>query len=93
MRSNPDWARQVQRNYQYSLDQARSAWLTEDIGNPLLAQHMHSLVMFQRLALASGFGWNRFVKMVDQVLPKRGNTLELLPFSDGNSMVPVLPKS
>ena len=39
-------------------------WLTEDIGNPMLAQHIHSLIMFQRLALASGFGWNRFVKMV-----------------------------
>lgn len=56
-------------------------WLTEEIGNPLLAQHLHSLVMFQRLALASGFGWNRFVKMVDQVMPKRGNTLEL-PFPE-----------
>jgi hypothetical protein len=65
-------------------------WLTEDIGHPLLAQHMHSLVMFQRLALASGFGWNRFLKMVDQVMPKRGNTLEI-PFPDGSSAVPVLP--
>jgi hypothetical protein len=63
-------------------------WLTDDIGNPMLAQHMHSLVMFQRLALASGFGWNRFVKMVDQVMPKRGNTLEL-PFPDGTSTVPL----
>ena len=26
-------------------------WLTDDIGNPLLAQHMHSLLMFQRLAI------------------------------------------
>lgn len=52
-------------------------WLTEGIGDPLLAQHIHSLVMFQRLALSSGYGWNRFVKMVDQVLPKRGATLEL----------------
>lgn len=56
-------------------------WLTDEIGNPLLAQHLHSLVMFQRLALTSGFGWNRFVKMVDQVMPKRGNTLEL-PFPE-----------
>jgi len=54
-------------------------WLTDDIGNPMLSQHLHSLIMFQRLAIASGFGWNRFVKMVDQVLPKRGSTLEL-PF-------------
>ena len=54
-------------------------YLTEDIGDPLLAQHLHSLVMFQRLAISNGYGWNRFVKMVDQVLPKRGVTLEL-PF-------------
>jgi P63C domain len=64
-------------------------WLTDDIGNPMLAQHMHSLIMFQRLALASGFGWNRFVKMVDQVMPKRGATLEL-PFPEGSSPVPLL---
>ncbi|MES2900198.1 MAG: P63C domain-containing protein [Pseudomonadota bacterium] len=52
-------------------------WLSDEIGNPMLAQHMHSLVMFQRLAIANGYGWNRFVKMVDQVLPKKGSTLEL----------------
>lgn len=52
-------------------------WLTEDIGDPLLAQHLHSLIMFQRLAVANGFGWNRFLKMVDQVLPKRGTNFEL----------------
>lgn len=52
-------------------------WLTDDVGHPLLAQHLHSLIMFQRLALANGFGWHRFVKMVDQVLPKKGSTLEL----------------
>jgi hypothetical protein len=56
-------------------------WLTEEIGNPMLAQHLHSLIMFQRLAISSGFGWNRFVKMVDRVLPRLGNTLEI-PFPD-----------
>lgn len=54
-------------------------WLTEDIGDPMLAQHMHSILMFQRLAIANGYGWKRFVHMVNQVLPKRGTTLEL-PF-------------
>jgi hypothetical protein len=54
-------------------------WLTEDIGHPMLAQHLHSLIMFQRLALSNGYGWNRFLRMVDKVLPKRGNTIEL-PF-------------
>jgi len=52
-------------------------WLTDDVGNPMLAQHLHSLIMFQRLAIANGHGWHRFVQMVDQVLPKKGNTLEL----------------
>lgn len=52
-------------------------WLTDEIGHPMLAQHLHSLIMFQRLAITSGHGWNRFVKMVDQVLPKKWNTLEL----------------
>jgi hypothetical protein len=42
--------------------------------------------MFQRLALKNGYGWKRFVKMVDQVLPKRGATLELpLPMPDGSN--------
>lgn len=61
-------------------------WLTEDVGNPMLAQHLHSLIMFQRLAIASGFGWQRFLKMVDQVLPKKGSTLELpLTASDAHN--------
>ncbi len=58
-------------------------WLTKDIGDPMLAQHLHTLVMFQRLAIANGHGWQRFVKTVDQVLPKKGSTLELpLDFRD-----------
>jgi hypothetical protein len=52
-------------------------WLTDDFGNPMLAQHIHSLLMFQRLAIANGHGWTKFVKMVDQVMPKKGSTLEL----------------
>ena len=56
-------------------------WLTEDVGNPMLAQHLHSLIMFQRLALAHGYGWQRFVNMVDKVLPKKGTTLRL-PFPE-----------
>lgn len=52
-------------------------WLTEDIGNPLLAQHLHSLIMFQRLAMGNGYGWVKFKRMVDQVLPRRGSNMEL----------------
>jgi hypothetical protein len=58
-------------------------WLTDDVGNPMLAQHLHSLIMFQRLAISNGYGWNRFVKMVNQVLPRKGDTIELpLNFTD-----------
>jgi len=60
-------------------------WLSDDVGHPLLAQHLHSLIMFQRLAIASGHGWQRYVKMVDQVLPKKGDTLEL-PLSDPDGL-------
>lgn len=56
-------------------------WLSEDIGDPMLATHMHSILMFQRLAIANGYGWRRFLHMVDQVLPRRGHTLEL-PFPE-----------
>lgn len=52
-------------------------WLTDEIGNPMLAQHIHSVIMFQRLAISSGHGWKRFVKSIDQVMPKKGQTLEL----------------
>lgn len=52
-------------------------WLSQDIGDPMLATHMHSILMFQRLAIANGYGWKRFLHMVDQVLPKKGSTLEL----------------
>lgn len=58
-------------------------WLSDDIGDPMLATHMHSILMFQRLAIANGYGWKRFLHMVDQVLPRKGSTLELpLEFSD-----------
>jgi len=44
-------------------------WLTEDVGDPMLAQHLHSIVMLQRLAVANGHGWNRFLHTVDQFCP------------------------
>jgi hypothetical protein len=60
-------------------------WLTDDVGHPMLAQHLHSLIMFQRLAIANGYGWARFVKMVDAVLPRKGATLEL-PLGDPDAL-------
>jgi hypothetical protein len=52
-------------------------WLTEDVGDPMLAQHLDSIVMLQPLAIANGHGWGRFLHTVDQVPPRRGDTLPL----------------
>lgn len=52
-------------------------WLTDDIGHPMLAQHLHAILMFQRLAITNNYGWARFLKMIDQTMPKKGSTLEL----------------
>lgn len=56
-------------------------WLTGDIGDPMLASHLQSLLTLQRLAIANGWGWQKFMHMVDQVLKKKGDTLEL-PFEN-----------
>jgi P63C domain len=69
-------------------------WLTEDIGDPMLAQHLHSIVMFQRFAIVNGYGWQRFLHMVDQVLPRRGDTLQLpldIPETRNASMTAARP--
>lgn len=60
------------------------SWLSEDVGDPMLAQHLYTIMMFQRLAIANGHGWNRFLYTVDQVLPRRGDTLPL-PFGESDS--------
>lgn len=52
-------------------------WLTPDVGHPMLSQHLTSLLTLQRLALANGHGWRRFVQTVDQVLPRYGDTMML----------------
>lgn len=52
-------------------------WLSDEIGDPMLATHIHSIMIFQRLAIANRFGWKRFRHIVDQVLPKTGSTMEL----------------
>lgn len=60
-------------------------WLSSDVGDPMLANHIQSLLTLQRLAIANGWGWNRFMKMVDQVMQKKGQTLELpLNFDPSN---------
>lgn len=56
-------------------------WLTGDIGDPMLASHLQSILTLQRLAIANGWGWTKFMHMVDQVMKKKGDSLDL-PFSE-----------
>jgi len=52
--------------------------LTEDIGHPALAQHMHATIGLMRAADT----WGDFMRMMDRSFPKRGDTLQLPLFSD-----------
>lgn len=52
-------------------------WLTEDVGHPTLAQHLHAVIGLMRASAT----WDQFHTMLDRAFPKRGSVLqlELLP--------------
>lgn len=50
-------------------------WLTEDVGHPALAQHLYAVIALMRASTS----WGQFKSMLNQALPKRGDTLSL-PF-------------
>ncbi len=52
-------------------------WLTEDVGHPALAQHLHAVIGFMRASST----WNSFYRLMQRAFPKKGNTIEL-PLSD-----------
>ena len=45
-------------------------WLTEDVGNPALAQHLYALMGFMRVSNT----WEEFYRMVKLAFPKKGQT-------------------
>ena len=49
-------------------------WLTEDLGNPALAQHMYALIGFMR----AEEDWDTFKARFHRAYPKKGDTLHLL---------------
>ena len=53
--------------------QKHHQWLSDDVGNPALAQHMFALVRFMR----SEDDWHAFKQRFDRAFPKRGDTLPL----------------
>jgi len=48
-------------------------WLSEDVGHPALAQHLHAVIGLMR----ASDSWEAFKSLVDRAFPKRGSNLEL----------------
>ncbi|MCK4307386.1 P63C domain-containing protein [candidate division WOR-3 bacterium] len=48
-------------------------WLTEDIGHPALAQHLHTVIALMRASTT----WVNFHRLLERALPKKGDTLQL----------------
>jgi hypothetical protein len=48
-------------------------WLTEDIRDPRLREHLASVITLMRASTE----WNQFLRMLDRALPKYGDTIQL----------------
>lgn len=48
-------------------------WLTDDIGHPSLAQHLHAVIGLMRASNS----WQQFHEMLNKAFPKRGSVLQL----------------
>lgn len=49
-------------------------FLTDDIGHPALAQHLHAVIGLMRASAT----WEQFMTMLNRAFPKKGTQLELL---------------
>lgn len=49
-------------------------WLTDEIGNPALTQHIHAIMGFMRAASK----WDDFYRLVQRAFPKKNDQLSLL---------------
>jgi len=52
-------------------------WLTQDVGHPALAQHLHAVIGFMRASTK----WDQFYRLLQRAFPKKGQTIEL-PLGD-----------
>lgn len=53
-------------------------WLTEDVGHPALAQHLHAVITLMRVSK----NWEQFKLMLNVAHPKRKDTLQLPLMAD-----------
>ncbi|HEX9879265.1 MAG TPA: P63C domain-containing protein [Candidatus Binatia bacterium] len=52
-------------------------WLTEDVGHPALAQHLHAVIALMRASES----WDDFKRLLDRALPRRTRVLDLPLFN------------
>jgi len=52
-------------------------FLTDDVGHPALAQHLHAIIGFMRASDT----WDQMLRMVNRAFPKRGDSLQLELFN------------
>lgn len=48
-------------------------WLTEDVGHPALAQHLHATIALMRASAT----WDQFHRLLQRALPKKNETMPL----------------
>ncbi len=48
-------------------------WLTDDIGHPALAQHLHAVIGLMRAST----NWGNFMRLINKSFPKKGTQMEL----------------
>jgi hypothetical protein len=48
-------------------------WLTDDIGHPALAQHLHAVIALMRVSKT----WDKFCDLLHQAFPLKGDQLLL----------------
>lgn len=49
-------------------------WLSDDVGHPALAQHLHAVIGFMRACTS----WDQFMDMLDRAFPKKGHTIPIM---------------
>ncbi len=64
-------------------------WLTDDIGHPALAQHLHAVITLMRVTMDGD--WDNFMRMLNIAHPKKSDTMRLLLDKGGDMPEPVAP--
>jgi hypothetical protein len=62
-------------------------WLTQDVGDPALAQHLHAVITLRRVTPDGG--WDTFLGMLNIAHPKRSDTMQYLKAREPKSQPPL----